>query len=42
MIGLMFVIGFVAGAGCTFGMYCMVWQQLQDDRRRIRRKKKKV
>jgi len=39
MIGFMFVIGFIAGAGCTFGMYAMVWQQLQDERRRIKRKR---
>lgn len=29
MIGLMFVIGFVAGAGAMFAMHMVVWDQLK-------------
>ena len=30
MVGVMFVIGFVAGAGAMFAMYMVVWDQLKD------------
>jgi hypothetical protein len=29
MVGVMFVIGFVAGAGAMFAMHMVVWDQLK-------------
>ena len=41
MMAIMFVIGFAAGVGTTFAMYMMIWQQFQDEKRRIMRRRKK-
>ena len=40
-MAIMFVIGFAAGVATTFAMYMMIWQQLQDEKRRIIRRRKK-
>tara|TARA_R100000008_G_scaffold1495_2_gene1258 strand:- start:462 stop:611 length:150 start_codon:yes stop_codon:yes gene_type:complete len=29
MVGTMFVIGFIAGAGAMFAMHMLVWEQLK-------------
>jgi len=41
MTAVMFVVGFAAGAGATFAMYMMVWQQLQDEKRMVLRRRKR-